>query len=108
MVGESKNIWPNVQIDDVEVATLYEILWESGDDVGHGKEGYYFAGNGEHRLIDVPGAIGSALRQLDLAETDQPSSFKQKELDQYFNGVSHAARYREFQRDNWELHSLRA
>ncbi|KAI0633479.1 NAD-P-binding protein [Trametes polyzona] len=87
MVGEGKNIWPNVHIDDV--AHLYEVLWNgvvSGKEIGHGEEGYYFAENGEHKLFDVAKAIGAALKDLGLADTDEPTTFTKEELDKYFDG----------------------
>ncbi|KAI0364431.1 NAD-P-binding protein [Pilatotrama ljubarskyi] len=87
MVGEGKNMWANVHIDDA--VYVYEVLWNSivsGKGIGHGKEGYYFAENGEHRLYDIAKAIGAALKDLDLAETDEPSSFTKEELVNYFDG----------------------
>ncbi|OSD04111.1 NAD-P-binding protein [Trametes coccinea BRFM310] len=87
MVGEGKNIKPNVHIDDT--VHLYEVLWdaiETCQDIGHGKEGYYFAENGEHRLHDVAKQIGKVLKDFGLADTEEPSSFTQEELDKYFAG----------------------
>ncbi|KAI8992937.1 NAD-P-binding protein [Trametes punicea] len=87
MVGEGKNIWPNVNIDDA--VHLYELLWSAilaCKEIGHGKEGYYFAENGEHTLYDVAKAIGAALKDFGLAETDKPSSFTKEELEKYFAG----------------------
>ncbi|KAI0769398.1 NAD-P-binding protein [Trametes elegans] len=87
MVGEGKNIWPNVHIQDV--AHLYEVLWNkelAGEKMGHGKEGYYFAENGEHELYDVAKTIGSVLKQFGLTRTGEPSSFTKEELDRYFSG----------------------
>ncbi|KAI0661419.1 NAD-P-binding protein [Cubamyces menziesii] len=87
MVGEGKNIWPNVHIDDV--VHLYEVLWNnvlSREEIGHGTEGYYFAENGEHKLYDVARRIGAVLKDLSLADTDEPSTFSQEELDKYFAG----------------------
>ncbi|KAI9061683.1 NAD-P-binding protein [Trametes sanguinea] len=105
MVGEGKNIWPNVHIDDSEhlrrpvinlgeaeriiAVHLYEVLWnaiEGCKDIGHGKEGYYFAENGEHRLYDVAKQIGQVLKDFGLADTEEPSTFTQEELDKYFAG----------------------
>ncbi|CDO78098.1 hypothetical protein BN946_scf184634.g4 [Trametes cinnabarina] len=88
MVGEGKNIKPNVHIDDT--VHLYEALWNAilgCKDIGHGKEGYYFAENGEHRLYDVAKGIGKVLKEFGLADTDEPSPFTQEELDKYFAGV---------------------
>ncbi|KAI0326560.1 NAD-P-binding protein [Cubamyces sp. BRFM 1775] len=87
MVGEGKNIWPNVHINDV--VHLYEVLWNhvlACKDIGHGKEGYYFAENGEHKLYDVARRIGAVLKDFGLADTEEPSMFSQEELDKYFAG----------------------
>ncbi|KAH9895219.1 NAD-P-binding protein [Cubamyces lactineus] len=87
MVGEGKNIWPDVHINDV--AHLYEVLWNnvlSCKDIGHGKEGYYFAENGEHKLYDVAKRIGVVLKDFGLANTEEPSTFSKEELDKYFYG----------------------
>ncbi|RPD78127.1 NAD-P-binding protein [Lentinus tigrinus ALCF2SS1-7] len=87
MIGEGKNIWNNVQIDDI--VHLYEVIWDAiltGKKIGHGKEGYYFGENGEHRLHDVGKAIGKALKELRIAETDEPSTFTKEELDLFFSG----------------------
>ncbi|RDX55262.1 NAD-P-binding protein [Lentinus brumalis] len=87
MVGEGKNIWPNVHIDDV--AHLYEVIWDailSGREIGHGKEGYYFGENGEHRLYDVGKEIGKVLKEMQIAETDEPSKLTKEELELFFGG----------------------
>lgn len=66
------------------------MLWNnvlSREEIGHGKEGYYFAENGEHKLYDVAQRMGAVLKDLGLADTDEPSTFTQEELDKYFDGV---------------------
>ena len=66
------------------------MLWNnvlSREEIGHGTEGYYFAENGEHKLYDVARRIGAVLKDLSLADTDEPSTFSQEELDKYFAGV---------------------
>lgn len=73
-----------------EVAHLYEVLWNnvlSCKAIGHGKEGYYFAENGEHKLYDVAKRIGVVLKDFGLANTEEPSTFSQEELDKYFYGA---------------------
>ncbi|GBE88351.1 hypothetical protein SCP_1301660 [Sparassis crispa] len=87
MVGEGKNIWPNVHID--EVADLYIVVFDavmSGKPIGHGREGFYFAENGEHQLYDIGKAIGAALVDLGMAKSDEPTTFSKAELDKYFGG----------------------
>ncbi|EJF65198.1 hypothetical protein DICSQDRAFT_50371 [Dichomitus squalens LYAD-421 SS1] len=89
MVGEGKNVWSNVHIDDAVL--LYELIWNAilgGEEIGHGSQGYYFPENGEHQLYDVSKAIGAGLKDLRLVEDPEPSSFTTEELDKYFDGVS--------------------
>ncbi|KAJ7193548.1 NAD-binding protein [Mycena pura] len=90
MVGEGKNLWPNVEIH--ELADLYILLYDaiiSNPSVGHGREGYYFGASGEHSLYDVGKAIGEALVALGRGDSAQPTTFSQAELDKYFKGSAY-------------------
>ncbi|OCH93024.1 NAD(P)-binding protein [Obba rivulosa] len=86
MVGAGKPIWPNVHIDDV--ADLYIVLFDAimtrPDAVAHGREGYYFAENGEHTWYDISKAVGRALVELGVSETDEPTTLSREELIKYF------------------------
>ncbi|KZP31671.1 NAD(P)-binding protein [Athelia psychrophila] len=90
MVGEGKNLWPNVHIDDV--ADLYIVLFDlvtspsAATAVGHGREGFYFGENGEHSLYQIGQAICQSLVQLDHVSSDTPTAFSKEELDKYFGG----------------------
>ncbi|OJT13756.1 hypothetical protein TRAPUB_9692 [Trametes pubescens] len=87
MVGEGRNFHPNVHIDDV--ARLYCTIIEralAGDDIGHGREGFYFGENGEHTMLDIAQAMGADLEAMGLADTADPSTFNKTELDKYFGG----------------------
>jgi len=92
MVGEGKNIWPDVNIE--EMADLYVVLFnaiQAGNNpaCGHGREGFYFGENGEHTLYEVAKAIAVALVQLGLSVDPEPSPFTKEEIDKYFNGSSY-------------------
>ncbi|KAK7044261.1 hypothetical protein VNI00_007983 [Paramarasmius palmivorus] len=91
MVGEGKNLWPNVDI--LELADLYSILYDtiinSPEKAGHGREGYYFGASGEHRLYDVSRAIGEAFVELGISDNAEPTTFTPEEIDKYFNGSSY-------------------
>ncbi|KAJ7315727.1 NAD(P)-binding protein [Mycena albidolilacea] len=90
MVGEGKNLWPNVEIH--ELADLYTTLYDkiiSDADTGHGRNGFYFGASGEHSLYDVGKAIGKALVALGKSQSDQPITFTQAELDKYFGGSAY-------------------
>ncbi|KAJ7064724.1 NAD(P)-binding protein [Mycena amicta] len=87
MVGEGKNIWPNVEIH--EVADLYSLLWDaivSNPQLGHGRNGYFFAENGEYIAYDVVKKLGEALLSLGKIDNAEPTTFSQAELDKYFGG----------------------
>ncbi|KAH7884924.1 hypothetical protein F5I97DRAFT_1937284 [Phlebopus sp. FC_14] len=53
IVGKGENIWPNVHIDDL--AELYMVLYDAilSGKAGHGREGLYFAENGEIVLKSI-------------------------------------------------------
>ncbi|KAL1949313.1 hypothetical protein VTO73DRAFT_8194 [Trametes versicolor] len=87
MVGAGQNFHPNVHIDDV--ALLYCTIIEralAGDDIGHGREGFYFGENGEHTMLDIAKTMGADLEEMGLAGTADPSTFNKTELDKYFGG----------------------
>ncbi|KAJ7255790.1 hypothetical protein B0H12DRAFT_1112886 [Mycena haematopus] len=90
MVGEGKNLWPNVEIH--ELTELYITLYDkiiADADTGHGRNGFYFGANGEHSLYDVGKAIGEALVTLGRSESPEPTTFTQADLDKYFGGSSY-------------------
>ncbi|KAF8994636.1 hypothetical protein BDQ17DRAFT_1311401 [Cyathus striatus] len=85
MVGEGKNIWPNVNID--EMSSFYITLLDailSDKDVGHGREGFFFGENGEHTLYQVGEAIAKALFEIGIGKSLQPITFTKEETDKYF------------------------
>ncbi|KAJ7495586.1 hypothetical protein FB451DRAFT_1360298 [Mycena latifolia] len=85
MVGEGKNVWSNVEIN--ELTDLYVKLYDAiveDEATGHGRNGYYFGANEEHSLYDVAKAIGEALVVLGKITSPEPTTFTQAELDKYF------------------------
>jgi len=86
-IGEGKNIWPNVNVE--EVAQIYIILLEAitGDkNPGHGREGFYFGESGEHTLYDVGKHISEALVALGVGKSLEVTPFTKEEVDKYFDG----------------------
>ncbi|KAF8896249.1 hypothetical protein BD779DRAFT_1494828 [Infundibulicybe gibba] len=74
MVGRGDNIWPNVHIDDA---------------LAHGREGFYFAENGEHTMYDIAKTIAQVLCDMGRGESPEPTTFTEKEIKRYFpNGTS--------------------
>lgn len=109
MVGEGKNLWPNVWIDDGEcavisnecpyfpkvsfasaVADLYIVLFnkicENPSGTPHGREGFFFGASGEHKLYDVCKVIAQELVELGKGKSAEPTTFTQEDLDKYFDG----------------------
>ncbi|KAF8687635.1 hypothetical protein AX14_003644 [Amanita brunnescens Koide BX004] len=85
MVGEGRNIWHNVRID--EISALYAILYDtiaSNPAAAHGREGIYIGENGQHTLYDVAKAMQEAMIELSLSEESEPSSFTKEEVRKYF------------------------
>jgi len=90
-VGQGKNIWPNVEID--EVADLYIVVFDAArknpDSIGHGREGFYFGETAEHTLYEVGKAIGEALVALGKSDNPEPTPFTKEEIEKYFAGSSY-------------------
>ncbi|KAJ6571114.1 NAD(P)-binding protein [Mycena capillaripes] len=87
IVGEGKNLWPNVEIH--ELADLYINLYDkivTDANTGHGRNGFYFGASGEHLLYDVGKEIGTALVALKKSDSAEPTTFTQAALDKYFGG----------------------
>ncbi|KAH7928229.1 NAD(P)-binding protein [Leucogyrophana mollusca] len=92
VVGEGKNLWPNVHIDDI--ASLYVVLFEAITNpaaapapAGHGREGFYFGEGGEHKLYDVSKTIAQVLYDLGKGKSPEPTTFSEEELQKYFGGA---------------------
>ncbi|KAJ7101336.1 NAD-binding protein [Mycena belliarum] len=87
MVGEGKNVWQIVDVD--ETADLYIKLYDAivaDEATGHGRNGFYFAANGEQEFYPLVKAIGTALVALGKSTSAEPTTFTQAELDKYFGG----------------------
>ncbi|GJE92242.1 NAD(P)-binding protein [Phanerochaete sordida] len=87
MVGQGLPLWGNVHVEDAAdlfVLLFNAILKNGADNVGHGLNGYYFAGNDEASWRDIARAIGDAMRALGLTQDAEPTSFSDDELAKYF------------------------
>ena len=71
------------------MSVLYTILFDAirsnQEGLGHGREGYYFAENGEHNYYQVGKAIAEGLVTLGLGTNPEPSTFTDEEINIYFN-----------------------
>ncbi|KAI9463255.1 hypothetical protein BJY52DRAFT_1350476 [Lactarius psammicola] len=87
MIGEGKNIWPNVEIH--EQAELYQVIFDaalSDPKTPHGREGYYFGANDEYRLYDLAKAYSQALYDMSKGKSPEPTTFTAEEAQKYFGG----------------------
>ena len=102
VIGEGKNSWPHVEIHERElsfvqlclklskctlVAEMYQIIFDaalSDPNLPHGREGYYFAENGEYRLYDLAKTYSQALYDLGKGKSPEPTAFTDDEAQKYF------------------------
>ncbi|KAH8990309.1 hypothetical protein EDB92DRAFT_1865722 [Lactarius akahatsu] len=88
VIGEGKNIWPNVEVH--EQAELYQIILDaalSDPNTPHGRDGYYFGASDEYRLYDLAKAYSQVLYDLGKGKSPEPTSFTAEEAQKYFGGV---------------------
>ncbi|KAG6901123.1 hypothetical protein C0995_000372 [Termitomyces sp. Mi166 len=108
MVGQGKNIWPNVHIDDGTnvrfsispllminlplVVDLYIVLYDSiknNPATGHGREGFYFGENDEYTLYQIGKTISEVLVEMGKGKSPEPTTFSKEEIDKYFGGSAY-------------------
>ncbi|KAH9168824.1 hypothetical protein EDB89DRAFT_1855069 [Lactarius sanguifluus] len=88
VIGEGKNIWPNVEVH--EQAELYQIILDaalSDPNTPHGRDGYYFGASDEYRLYDLAKAYSQVLYDLGKGKSPEPTSFTAEEVQKYFGGA---------------------
>ena len=72
----------NLQVADLYILLLNGVL-QDPDQVPHGREGFYFAENGEHTFYEIAKAIGEGLLAIGISPDAEPSSFSKEEIDKY-------------------------
>lgn len=88
VIGEGKNIWPNVEIH--EQAELYQVVLDAAlanPNTPHGREGYYFGASDEYKLYDLAKAYSRALYDLGKGKSPEPTPFTAEEAQKYFGGA---------------------
>jgi len=88
MVGKGLNTWVGVDVSDL--ADLYVALYDSiksNPETGHGREGYYFAENGEYLLYDVAKGVALALVEAGKSQSAEPTSFTEEELEKWLGAT---------------------
>ncbi|KAJ7627859.1 hypothetical protein DFH06DRAFT_1208945 [Mycena polygramma] len=82
MVGNGKNVWNSVEID--ELAELFIILYDAtvaDPDLAHGHQGLYFAESGEaYELSDVYKIVARILFNNGKGKSAEPTSFTTEEM----------------------------
>lgn len=85
VVGEGKNIWPNVDVN--EMADLYLIIFDlalspssAPAEFQHGRSGIYFTVSDEHQLYDVSKAVAAGLARRGIGSSE-PTSFSKAEAE---------------------------
>ncbi|KAG1763658.1 hypothetical protein EV702DRAFT_1157193 [Suillus placidus] len=88
VVGKGSNVWPNVHISDT--ATLFTTVFDAAikgpGEASHGREGFYFGANGEHRVGRISEIIAELLYEMKLGKSPEPTVFTEEELQKYFGG----------------------
>lgn len=83
-VGSGKNLWTQVHVQDL--SDLYLLLGEAAIEGGGkatwGKDGYYFAENGEFEWGSMSKAIAKAAHNKGLIQSEEVDSLDPKEVDE--------------------------
>ncbi|KAL9098814.1 MAG: hypothetical protein Q9163_005592 [Psora crenata] len=83
-IGAGKSFWPNVHVYDM--SKLYLLLLEAalagGGKATWGREGYYFAENGEHVWGQVSKAVASAAHKQGFIASDEVVTVSPQEADE--------------------------
>ena len=77
--------------DTPEVVDFYQIVFDatlSDTNLPHGREGYYFAENGEYKLYDLAKAYSQALYDVGKGKSPDPTSFTADEVQKYFGVIT--------------------
>ena len=102
-VGEGKNVWPHVHIDEGEEAVSFDMVWRrltyfeirqvgkfyhilfdaivSGKQPASGRDGYYFLESGEYKQLAVAESIAKALYARGKVGSPEPVRLGESDLD---------------------------
>lgn len=116
MVGKGLAMWPDVNIEDgeniyliyfaspqyililsVAVGDLYMTIFDAAtknpSKASHGREGFYFAENGEHTWYSISKEISRVLVQKGIGHNVEPTTFIADELVKYWGSEVASFRY---------------
>ncbi|KAF5592653.1 NAD(P)-binding protein [Fusarium subglutinans] len=82
-VGQGLCRWPNVHVRDHSriVLSLIEDAMQGGTHATWGKDGYYFAENGEHVWGDIARLVAEEAKKQGLVDNANVKSFSAEEID---------------------------
>ena len=63
---------------------IFDEALKDAPTLGHGREGFYFAENGEHSWYAISKEIARVLVEKGIGASDEPTSFTADELVQYW------------------------
>lgn len=63
---------------------LFDAILANPDKVGHGREGYFFAENGEHVWYDICKEITKSLFEFGHGNSDEPTALTSEECLKFF------------------------
>lgn len=87
VVGKGIPVWGNVEIEELAnlFIILYDALTKDPENVGHGRDGYYFGigKDANFSWYEVAKEIGTVLVELGIHKEAEPDSFTREELVKY-------------------------
>ncbi|KAK7053090.1 hypothetical protein VNI00_004411 [Paramarasmius palmivorus] len=85
-LGEGKNVWPNIEINEVVdiYARLFNAVLQDPVNTPNGREGYYFGNSDHYKLADVYKTLAQVFYELGKGKSPEPTELTKEELDQFF------------------------
>ncbi|KAI0358320.1 NAD-P-binding protein [Trametes cingulata] len=88
VLGKGISRWGDVHIDDTADLhiLLLDALLSTPEKVSHGRNGWFFAANGEHSMRELHEAVAEALFSLGRIKNKELIPYTKEDLDKYFWG----------------------
>jgi nucleoside-diphosphate-sugar epimerase len=89
IINKGLNVWDNVNTDELGLlyAKVYDVAVQNPD-IGHGREGIYFARGDDYMWKDLSKAVAQALYDIGKGHSPEPTEFPPEELEQRFGFVA--------------------
>ncbi|KAJ7613214.1 NAD(P)-binding protein [Roridomyces roridus] len=84
MVGEGQNIWHNVEVTELAdlFIHLYDAIQYGTTQPAHGRDGLYFAENGQNTLLEISTVIARVMHEKGKSASLEPSPFTVAEMEE--------------------------